>query len=46
VLPAVFFVAGAALAVVLVGESALGWAREAREGRRPLEEDDDEEGDV
>jgi hypothetical protein len=46
VLPAVFFVAGAALAVVLVGESALGWAREAREGRRPLDEDDDAEGDV
>ena len=46
VLPAVFFAAGAALAVLLVGESALGWARAAREGRRPLTEDDDAEDDV
>ena len=40
VLPAVFFAAGAVLAVVLVGESALGWVRAAQEGRRPLNEDD------
>ena len=43
VLPAALFVAGGVLAVVLVGESALGWARAARESRRPLGDEDDED---
>jgi hypothetical protein len=42
ILTPVFFAAAAALAVVLVGESALGWARAGR----PAHEDDDDEGDV
>jgi hypothetical protein len=42
VLAPVCFAAGAALAVLLVGESALGWARLARTGRRPADEEEDE----
>jgi hypothetical protein len=43
VLPVALFIAGGVLAVVLVGESALGWARAARGSRRQLGEDDDED---
>jgi hypothetical protein len=43
VLTGAFFVAGAVLAVVLVAESALGWVRAARKGRRPMHEEDDDE---
>ena len=43
ILTEAFFVAGAVLAVVLVAESALGWVRAAREGRRPMHEEDDDE---
>jgi hypothetical protein len=42
-LPAAFYVAGALLAIVLVGESVAGWVEFARSGRRVVDDDEEDE---